>query len=144
MNEYNVSEDAETVSVCIDSGVTEGFQTDLTVTIFASDGAACKYFDSDILNTMFFDLLYLLIVVKGDTDLVDDMVSLVFPAGSSSSTLCASIPITNDTLLEGNQNFSLTVIDVGPYAIINNMSLTTVIIIDNDCKQCKYTKYLDF
>ena len=44
MNEYNVSEDAETVSVCIDSGVTEGFQTDLTVSLSAIDGTACKHY----------------------------------------------------------------------------------------------------
>ena len=42
MNEYNVSEDAGAVSICIDSGVTEGFQTDLTVTLIANDGTACK------------------------------------------------------------------------------------------------------
>ena len=42
MNEYNVSEDAGAVSICIDSGVTEGFQTNLTVSLTANDGTACK------------------------------------------------------------------------------------------------------
>ena len=40
--EYSVSEDAGAVSICVDSGVTEGFQTDMTVTLSVHDGTACK------------------------------------------------------------------------------------------------------
>ena len=43
MDGYNVTEDAGAVSVCVDSGVTEGFQTDLTVSLSATDGTACEY-----------------------------------------------------------------------------------------------------
>ena len=42
MNEYNVNETAGAVSICIDSGVTGGFQTDLIVTLIANDGTASK------------------------------------------------------------------------------------------------------
>ena len=46
MNEYNINETAGAVSICIDSGVTEGFQTDLTVSLTANDGTACKNIQS--------------------------------------------------------------------------------------------------
>ena len=42
MNGYDVIEDAGAVDICIDSGVTEGFQTDLTVSLSATDGTACE------------------------------------------------------------------------------------------------------
>lgn len=42
MDEQSVGEEAGSVSVCIDSGVTEGFQTDLTVTLEAADIKACE------------------------------------------------------------------------------------------------------
>ena len=136
MNEYNVSEDAGAVSICIDSGVTGGFQTDLTVTLIANDGAASKYFDSNTVNS----IILTSVVVEDDTDLDNNEFSLVFPAGSFDRTLCASIPITNDTLLEGNQDFNVTIIEVGPHALINDLSQTTkILIIDNDCKHCKYS-----
>ena len=41
MDRYSVHEDTGEVSVCVDSGMTEGFQTDLTVTLSAMDGTAC-------------------------------------------------------------------------------------------------------
>ena len=43
MDRYSVREDVGAVSVCVDSGVTESFQTDLTVTLSATDGTACKH-----------------------------------------------------------------------------------------------------
>ena len=42
LDEYIVNEDAGAVSVCVDSGVTEGFQADLTVSLSAADGTACE------------------------------------------------------------------------------------------------------
>ena len=42
VDRYDVNEDAGAVSVCVDSGVTEGFQTDLTVSLSATDGTACE------------------------------------------------------------------------------------------------------
>ena len=42
LDEYSVNEDAGAVSVCVDSGVTEGFQADLTVSLSATGGRACE------------------------------------------------------------------------------------------------------
>ena len=52
MNENNINETAGAVSICIDSGVTEGFQTDLIVSLTANDGTACK-------NNTVYKLLFL-------------------------------------------------------------------------------------
>ena len=37
-----MNEGTGAVDICIDSGVTEGFQTDLTVSLSATSGTACK------------------------------------------------------------------------------------------------------
>ena len=42
MDGYNVNEGTGAVDICIDSGVTEGFQTDLTVSLSATSGTACE------------------------------------------------------------------------------------------------------
>ena len=44
MDGYSVNEDAGAVKVCIDSGVTGGFQANLTVTLNTTDGTACELF----------------------------------------------------------------------------------------------------
>ena len=43
MDEYAVIENEGAVGVCVDSGVTEGFEADLTVSLSATDGTACEY-----------------------------------------------------------------------------------------------------
>ena len=43
MEEYVVGEEAGSVSVCIDSGVMDGFQAELVVDIIAMDGKASEY-----------------------------------------------------------------------------------------------------
>ena len=132
MDGYNMNEDAGAVSVCVDSGVTEGFQTDLTVSLSATDGTACEYIfilQHQLLCTSLF------IAVVDDTGLPGAEFSLVFPAGSSESIRCISIPIINDTLLEGTQGFTVTATDVVPHALINTpSSSTTISITDNECK----------
>ena len=40
--EHSASEDDGDVSVCVDSGVTEGFQRNLSVNLTATDGRASK------------------------------------------------------------------------------------------------------
>ena len=44
MDEYTVIENEGAVSVCVDSGVTEGFEANLTVSLSATDGTACETF----------------------------------------------------------------------------------------------------
>ena len=79
--------------------------------------------------------LFPLIAAVDDTNLLESEFALVFPAGSSERILCTSIPIVNDTLLEGPQEFTVTVTDVGPHALINtSSSVTTITIVDNERK----------
>ena len=75
-----------------------------------------------------------------DTNLIDFDIILVFSMGSSESTLCANVPINDDTLLEGDEQFTITITDVGSHALINiEASITTVVVTDNDCKLCTQT-----
>lgn len=75
--------------------------------------------------------------MENDTGLLNAEFALVFPAGSSESTLCTSIPIIDDTLLEGSQDLTVIVAHVGPHALISTISATTTIVIaDNECKIC--------
>ena len=137
MDGYNMNEDAGAVSVCVDSGVTEGFQTDLTVSLSATDGTACEYIFMLQHQLLCIYIPSLFIAVVDDTGLPGAEFALVFPAGSSESTRCISIPIVNDTLLEGIQEFTVTATDVGSHALINTpSSSTTISITDNECKTC--------
>jgi hypothetical protein len=112
MDEYAVNENEGAVSVCVDSGVTEGFQTDLTVSLSATDGTASFIDDTELLAAEF---------------------TLVFPAGSTNGTRCTSIPITDDELLEGNHEFTVTLTGAGSHASIDTLSsVTTVTIIDDE------------
>lgn len=43
MDKYNISEDRGSVSICVDSGVTEGFEVALTAVLSAADGTACEF-----------------------------------------------------------------------------------------------------
>ena len=82
-----------------------------------------------------FRILPIITAVVDDTGLLESEFALVFPAGSIESTLCTSIPIVNDTLLEGTHDFSVTITDAGAHALISSSSsVTTVIIIEGDSK----------
>ncbi|CAI7989325.1 hypothetical protein GBAR_LOCUS186, partial [Geodia barretti] len=111
-DEYTVNENEGAVSVCVDSRVTEGFEADLTVSLSATDGTAS---------------------IDDDTELLAAEFTLVFPAGSSNGTRCSSIPITDDELLEGNHEFTVTLTGAGFHASIDTLSsVTTVTIIDDE------------
>ena len=43
MDAYGVGEETGPVSICVDSGVTKGFQAELAVTLSAMDGKAGEY-----------------------------------------------------------------------------------------------------
>ena len=131
MNEYNVSEDAGAVSVCIDSGVTEGFQRDLIVSLIANDGMACKNVTSK--PALQIHIFMLCAAIADDTDLPSPELTVVFPAGSTSPIQCRNITITDDDLLEGSQEFTLTISDAGLYAPVNALSsITTITIFDDE------------
>ena len=58
---------------------------------------------------------------------------MVFPAGNTSEIRCSNITIRDDEVLEGTQDFTVTITEAGSYALINtSSSLTTVIISDDE------------
>ena len=75
----------------------------------------------------------LTIAIGDDTELLAAEFTLVFPAGSTNGTRCSSIPITDDELLEGNHEFTVTLTGAGSHASIDTLSsVTTVTIIDDE------------
>ena len=57
---YTVGEENGTVSVCVESGVTGGFETALTVSLTAENGTACKQYSRiHLLLTFSLSLLFL-------------------------------------------------------------------------------------
>ena len=54
-HEYPVEEKAGSVTVCVDSGVTGGFETALTVSLTAQDGTACELNYVCIYQVILFD-----------------------------------------------------------------------------------------
>ena len=74
-----------------------------------------------------------LLAIADDTNLTSTELTVVFPAGSTSEIQCSNITIRDDEVLEGSQNFTVTVTEAGSYALINTLSsLTTVIISDDE------------
>ena len=55
-----------------------------------------------------------------------------------SSRLCVNIPITNDTVVEGNETFTVTVTSNDTTVQTGPNSNSTVTIIDNDGRQCRH------
>ena len=57
------------------------------------------------------------------------------PAGPPVDSLCVTITILDDAALESDRDFSVTITDVGPFAILNSQSTTTTVtIIDNESR----------
>ena len=74
-----------------------------------------------------------------DTNLTSAEFIVVFPAGSTSAIQCRNITITDDELLEGSHEFTLTISDAGLYAPVNALSsITTITIIDDESELSLY------
>ena len=61
--------------------------------------------------------------------------AIVFPVDTTEQVRCTSISITDDTVLEGEHDFSIAITSAGtsPYASIDpNASVTTVTIVDDE------------
>ena len=65
-------------------------------------------------------------------------VPLIFPAGSQAgTTLSVTVEIVNDALVEGSEQFSLTVTDTTINAQpVSGRDVATIAIIDNDSGLC--------
>ena len=131
--QYNVSEEEEVVTICIQSNTTESFEVNLTVSLRVTDGTASESYTCKVITNDYF-LFYT--VVDDDTDLSSPSeLNLVFPAGTDIQQRCINISIVDDTLLEGDQAFTMTITDAGSYARTSpSFSVTSVVIADDESK----------
>ena len=69
-----------------------------------------------------------------DTGLTNPVFQLVFPVGHLSQTYCIDIPITSDTELEDNHEFTVEITGAGsaPHATLGSPVVTTVTIEDDE------------
>ena len=81
-------------------------------------------------------LFYLQIALMDDTDLTMANFSLTFPDGTNETIRCTTVPIKNDTELEGDHAFTVDIVSAGssPHAIVGALSTATVTIEDDESK----------
>ena len=81
-------------------------------------------------------LFYLQIALMSDTDLAMANFSLTFPDGTNETIRCTTVPIRNDTELEGDHAFTVDIVSAGspPHAIVGALSTATVTIEDDESK----------
>ena len=72
--------------------------------------------------------------LAADTGLGNPQFQVVFPIGHPTQTYCTDIPITSDTELEDNHEFTVEITGAGsaPFAILGTPVITTVTIIDDE------------
>ena len=61
--------------------------------------------------------------------------TVVFPVGGPPSTVCATITIVTDTVLEGDHGFTVSIVGTNPgspHATLSTSTTTDVTIIDDD------------
>ena len=78
---------------------------------------------------MYIDIIIFKNVVLTGEDYDIGPYNITFPAGMTIVSL--SIPIIDDNILEGNENFTLM---IDPTIVGDNYNETTVVILDDDCK----------
>ena len=126
------------VAVCVDPGVGGQIELELVVTLTASDLKAGKRFAREFLacfcnryfNAAFQVEIYTLIAVEAEDFTVPSPFTITFPVGTPTSD-CATITIIDDTVLEGNHDFSVSIDSAGMFAMIGTPD-TTVFTIDDD------------
>ena len=70
---------------------------------------------------------------------------MVFSVGQTESTGCVDVPITSDTELEGDHDFTVTITSAGntPHASIGTPSVSTITIKDDESKEQFWTHSFD-
>ena len=76
------------------------------------------------------------------SDYTFNSTDVTFPSGSNDSSLgCVDIAIEDDSALEGNQTFTVTLTTSDPDVLLEN-NITDITIIDNDSKLRYFTCYI--
>ncbi len=103
----NEGDGALQVSILRGGGITEEVTVDLLTTVQAPKGAT------------------------PGLDYGDTAETVIFPAGSAAPQI-VTIPILEDALFEGDEDFGLTLVNPGPHVILNAPTQALVTIVDND------------
>ena len=125
-DEQVVTEESGSVSVCVESGVTDGFETALIVSLTVQDGTACKPQISQISRS-----------TPPFTSIPEDVFiphpfQVVFYEGQNNSTSCIDIFLLPDSVLEDDEYFTISIATAGtePHARILSPSVVTFTIQD--------------
>ena len=122
---YPVDESDGTVEVCV--VLTGKTERNVCVTISTGDGSAI----GRLPNTAW--VLFNFHFSIAPKDYTSTETDLTFTPDNS--RICVNIPITNDTVVEGNEIFIVTVTSKDPSIQIGLNSNSTVIIVDDDGMQ---------
>ncbi len=130
--EFTVNEEGGPVEVCVekDSGIAESF----TVSLPTQDGSAeGEWSTSAVLwQTLYIHLLFNLYSVAGpDLDYDGTALSVEFTPGGPDMA-CVDIPIVDDNLSEGTEDFTVDLEPLNPDVQVGDPSTATVIIIDDE------------
>ena len=70
---------------------------------------------------------------------------MVFSVGQTESTGCIDVPITSDTELEGDHDFTVTITSAGltPHAMIETASVSIITIKDDERKEQLWNNSFD-
>ncbi len=133
--EYTVNEGDGTVQVCVekDSDIAESF----TVSLPTQDGSAGGELGTSAVlwQTLYFHLLFNLYSVAGpDLDYDGTTLSVEFTPGGPDMA-CVDIPIVDDNLSEGTEDFTVDLVPSNPDVQEGDPSTATVLIIDNESKR---------
>ena len=60
---------------------------------------------------------------------------MTFIAGGPNTPLCVTFDILDNNVLEGDHDFTVTITDVGPFAMIGTPSISTVTIDDDESEE---------
>ena len=71
-------------------------------------------------------------VTGEDVDYASGPYTVTFPAGQTTAVL--SIPVINDSILEGNENFVVSIVSLLSRVVTTDPYESTVIIVDDDGK----------
>ena len=73
--------------------------------------------------------------VVGEDYALPDPLQVTFIAGGPNTPLCVTFDILDDSVLEGDHDFTVTITDVGSFAMIGTPFISTVTIDDDESEE---------
>ena len=146
MEETNVSVHEDvingTVSICAEIAALPGeLQTNLTVTLFTTNGTKAGWYCSCSVSTFFPENLsqsYYVVAVLGEDFTEPSLLQVTFSSGDLvGDTACATFGIINDNNLESDHEFTVYIRSVIPSGPNISSPSTIVSVVDDDGMHCR-------